>query len=124
MNKRIIREGQDAVTSSTIPDNPKQVIIELTSAWTDLLKKQCPERKQVKEKPKGYKLTPPQHTQLHNEARGLRSNLRTGPPTTEDFGTAVTSWGEVRISAAKANVLVPTNLMAPPTDSSPKDVEE
>jgi hypothetical protein len=103
---------------------PNKLISGLASACTDLLKKQCPERKQIKEKPTGYKLVPPKHTQLHNEARG-RSNLRIGPLTPEDLGTAVTSWEEVCITAAKANIQVPTNLLlAPPVDSSTLDVQD
>ena len=93
------------------------------ATWTDLLKKQCPERKQIKEKPKGYTLTPPPHTKLYNEARGLRANLRTGSPSTEDLGSAVTSWGEVCVTADKANVKVPNNFMAPPGDGSALEVQ-
>ena len=93
------------------------------ASWTDLLKKQCPERKQIKEKPKGYTLTPPSHTQLYNEARGLRANLRTGSPSKEDLGSAVTSWGEVCVTADKANVKVPNNLMAPTGDGSALEVQ-
>jgi hypothetical protein len=93
------------------------------ASWTDLLKKQCPERKQIKEKPKGYKLTPPSHTQLYDEARGLRANLRTGSPSKEDLGSAVTFWEEVCITADKANAKVPNNFMAPPGDGSALEVQ-
>ena len=79
--------------------------------WTDTLVDLCPARKTVREKPWGYNLVAPNRTQLHNEASGLRSALRAGPPLAEDLGEAVTAWGEVRNLATKEHISVPTGIV-------------
>jgi hypothetical protein len=82
-----------------------------------------PGTEKINEKFKGCKLIPPLHTQLYNEARGLRENLRTGSPSPEDLGSPVTSWGEVCITGDKANVKVPSNFLAPLGDGSTLEVQ-
>ena len=96
-----------------VPDNPKQVISGLMSTWTNLLKNQCPDRKTVREKPKGYALKPPEHTKLYNEARGLRSNLRAGSPSPSDLGEAVTAYGELCATAEAAKITIPPKIPTP-----------